>query len=248
MPRPAQEPPTRAARERRAIIVCLLLVLPWLIWIDVATLAPPPGWSGRSTIGHALRPEERMAFNPSYRTYEAIFTRAPNGLHKFVPEHESWDSASRALAERPAETILLTYTPSDHASGLWAVTRHDRRHIIDMSYGSALTPQERAEARGRFFEEVVRPFSHLDPEVLNRLRISDFTESRRVWRGYARNLWSLALWAALLWSLRWVPSIPRRIRAANQQRLAHARTARGQCPRCGYDLKGLTLCPECGQS
>lgn len=55
------------------------------------------------------------------------------------------------------------------------------------------------------------------------------------WPGLFANL---ATWTLIYWMFLFMPWQWRR----------HRRIARGQCLRCGYELKGLEVCPECGNN
>lgn len=166
------------------------------------------------------------------------------------PDTESWNDAAHALSERPAETLYLKYTPIDEASGLWAVTRTHRKHVVEVSYGSSFSAAERARARTLFLQSIADDRRRVKVKTDVRLTAGDYEETETVWAGYLHNAIAAVLIAAFVWSLRWLP--PAICGTANWVtiRRQRSRAARNLCPRCRYPRAGLTTepCPECGHN
>ena len=244
---PDARPPTKN-RKRAAWLVATgpfatFFVLYALVGIVWRTAVPPARYTGGSALGNLIWHNDQL-WAPMRRSQsEAVLTRTEDGAFMVIPL-----SPNTKFYERLAENqVFISYRPVEEASGILEVTRLRRHHVFEFTGGTGLTPAERALARAVFFDEVVRPFSILDPESIERLPIRDIRESRTVWSGYLVDLVFLLLLAWLPVSLAWIGRTP----AYWQKRLAARRRARGLCPSCGYNRTGLppeTPCPECGTS
>jgi hypothetical protein len=228
---------------RTLALAFLSLALLALLWADVRSLGAAhtltrAEWSIRSAPRYCSSFEQSLA----------VISHSAGGFRVLTPNQESWDEATRALAEHPAETIVFAYYPFRETSGVWASTHEHVVHFVEVHYGSALSPAECNTARRLFVDQVVTPQykDRIASADLSQLRSGDFERRRIIWLGYFHNVGSAAAAVALLWSLRWIPQTRRHIRAAIQCR----REAQSLCPRCRYPRAGLTTepCPECGHT
>jgi hypothetical protein len=219
-----------------------------LAW-DAASL--PWHWTqgGRSTVGewiYQLRGGARVTSQPP--VYDVLAVKEPDGAESRIrilqPYIESMDEATRLLAENPAVVCIVTYTPRQWRSGFWALTRLHESHTIVMTGGSEFTAEDRQAARRATLEAVLGSAALRDPKVA-RVSREDFSETRVLWGGVAHN--AMAAAGAVLFglSLAWVPAYW----DAARRRRARAALWRGECPGCGYSLRGLAadVCPECGR-
>lgn len=219
-----------------------------LAW-DAASL--PWHWTqgGRSAVGewvYQLRGGARVTSQPP--VYDVVAVKESDGAESRIrilqPYIESMDEATRLLAENPAMVCIVTYTPRQSRSGFWAVTRLHESHTIVLTGGSAFTAEDRRAVRRATLEAVLGPESLRDP-VVARVSREDFSATRVLWGGVAHNV--MAATGVLLFglSLGWVPAYW----AAARRRRARAALWRGECPGCGYSLRGLEAakCPECGR-
>lgn len=83
----------------------------------------------------------------------------------------------------------------------------------------------------------------INDEIRARLGAYDIEVHRRLWGGYAHDTGALIALCAFIYSARYTCSPWWWRKHAREGRLA-----RGKCPRCRYDIRGLarTRCPECG--
>jgi len=221
------------------------LLLGTALVLDAANLPWNQMDGGDSVVGrfmHSLRGGARVTIH--YFIYDAVAVKEPGGIRILQPHIESMDETTRLLSERPEAVMILSYSPRTFRSGVWAITQEMMSHAIQMSGGSALTPEDRLAARRMMVQTVVAEGAALDP-VLERLSREDFSGSRVIWGGVAHNVLALTGFVLLCLSLRWIPAYW----AAAKRRRARSALWRGECPGCGYSLLGLsaTVCPECGR-
>jgi hypothetical protein len=155
---------------------------------------------------------------------------------------ESWDELSRLMYQRPDDLGSGTVFVRTRRTGLLAPTRYESSLRLEWkNYGEPWPASDQARGEAAILAYFAREYP--------RTAFAEFQHgpgASTLWlpRGYATNLAILALLAALLISLAWVPRMPRWI-AATRRRM----TARPwSCRSCGYDLRGLEgpRCPECG--
>jgi hypothetical protein len=221
------------------VLLALLLADAWFLPVTVGERASSAAGSFvRSVI--AREPGHAVLFARP----QMYVVRGDNGsLSVIDPEVDSMDGATRALAERPRRTLLLTYEPLSWSRGFWAPMHRTEKHLVKMSFGEDLTSAERAAAR-KMFVERSGAADFLSLADLRTLVERDIDESRVIWTGWLHNAGAIAALGLFLLSLRWVPRVPGWIRA----KVGSERLSRGVCPRCQYALAGLTgdRCPECG--
>ena len=173
-----------------------------------------------------------------------FFVREPDGLRMLDPNNQSWDEATRVLAERPGDVLQLTFSRQTRAWGWWSPFLEFTTLSIDADPtlpGRTFTPAQREEARHRFLDDF--GLGYLEPiGRLAGMRRGERNFTRVIWSGVRTNLtWLLAV-AAFVYSLRWFPER----RSARRRELLD----RHLCPRCGYSTRGLPepKCPECGET
>lgn len=227
------------------------LVLGAALLLDARAVAPTSGLLAlaRAAAG-ILEPGRGHHVRPRVSVYAV---REPGGIRLADPDNESWDEMTRLLRTRPRDVTRVEVWMTSGRGGAWAPTsdtRSVRMWFEPMGApGTAdgpLTPDEQAELRRRVALDLLPGSSLIDPRDARALALADVRVVRTLWAGYAHNALALALLAAFLNSLRWLPRAPgwwRRLRAARA-------TARGRCPACGYSTRGLAspTCPECGES
>lgn len=223
------------------VLLALLLADAWFLPAMVGERASSAAGSFiRSTI--AREPALAVRFT---RPQMYVVREDDGSLSVIDPDVDSMDSATRALAERPRRTLLLTYEPLSWSRGFWAPMHRTERHIVKMSFGEDLTPDERGQAR-KMFVERCGAADLLSLTDLRTLVERDIDESRVIWTGWLHNAGAIVVLGLFLLSLRWVPRVPGWIRA----KVGSERLSRGVCPKCQYALAGLTAdrCPECGSA
>lgn len=239
-----EELPVRP-RIRRLLVnpVATLVLLVALAW-DASRL--PAGAEGdRTQVGSVikrtiLRAPAVVVRAPPPRN--AVFVLDGESIRQLDPDNESWDETTRALSDDPRRVLVLTIQHEEWRSGLWGLTRSNRRAIILEQGGSAFTTSQREEARRRYVESLASnlpAWPSLGPTLVSG---NMYEVVRPLLPGYVHNLGTVLLLAALIYSAQWI----RHTRAWLRQRAL----TRGRCPRCGYSIAGLPdpKCPECGAS
>ncbi len=176
---------------------------------------------------------------PATRRYTTVIIKEPTGIRILDPDSQSWDEATKLLAEHPAQTAALIYRPRAYSDGFWAIATLHREFEIETASGSSFSEDDWHTARSAMLRSTFGDVEANTPN-LRRLAREDFKTSEPIWSGYLHNTLTLLCLALLLNSLRWIPRTPAYFRAR--------RAARGLCPHCGYSLAGLAAntCPECG--
>lgn len=200
---------------------------------------------GTSTVGTALRGHYYGA-GSLRRAFDAVATFSDdNQMRLLWPNIESWDEATRALQENPTRTLTITVNVQELESGFWAPTLESHDASVRFVGGSALTPEQIAEARSRFTHAIGRTYLILRYAWIDLLATRDIRYRRIIWPGVAHSTAAALAAIAFLWSLAWIPATPAWVRGI----IAARRTRAGLCASCGYDLVGAssTTCPECGR-
>lgn len=174
-----------------------------------------------------------------------VVTRREGCVHVLNPNAESWDEATRVLAERPSQTATMTLWSRSRLSGILGLTRERWGLRIEQDGGSGFSEEEWREARAAVIDFTYGRGTSGRPEF-SRLVQQDYERNRVVWSGHVLNAIVLVVLAGLVRSLRWVP----RAVATRRQRQRERSLLSGRCPGCGYSISGLPtgVCPECGSA
>jgi hypothetical protein len=154
---------------------------------------------------------------------------------------DSWDEPTRLLNAAPRSTLVLQANVYSERRGVWAVTHERWDAGVDPKFGRGLSAARVRQARGQVVDELAAHPGWLTPEMAARLKNGDFQGVVFRPLGVVHDGLALAVLAAFIVSLGWVPFSTKLAR----QRW---RMGRGRCPGCGYSLRGLegAVCPECG--
>ena len=234
-----------------ASVVALLLVDYWSI--------PGGGWRRQSTVKravsqsfHALagraHPTVRFANFPAY-----FFEKG--GQIELVWAAYPTIEGQITLAEigTPGCRVDSTWTYLSTATSFHSRTHgfyHPVRHTESFEFREPVSEAQRIEMMRLFverFDTLPRQHELVSDPWLQRARAfyvrGETSKSNVLWIGHVRNSLAFVLAALLgtlplrgrtdLWLRRWRDRLFRR-------------TPSGHCLRCGYDLAGLTRCPECG--
>ncbi|MBL9032957.1 MAG: hypothetical protein JNM80_14770 [Phycisphaerae bacterium] len=170
---------------------------------------------------------------------------APDGEMVLMrPDEESWDAATRAMAEAPERTVTLWAIGGRYGEGLWAPVTDTKSVQIHAEAGSEVSSEGVARARAEYARTLAERWDWLTPADLATLGARNIRETRVLWGGVAHSAAACAVVAAFVWSLGWVPATVRRLKETPAVRRRRA----GLCGACGYNLTGLagSRCPECG--
>lgn len=162
------------------------------------------------------------------------------------PDEESWDAATRAMAEAPERTVTLWAIGGRYGEGLWAPVTDTKSVQIHAEAGSEVSAEGVARARAEYARTLAERWDWLTPADLATLQARNIRETRVLWGGVVHSAAACAVVAAFVWSLGWVPAMVRRLNELPAARRSRA----GLCGACGYNLSGLagSRCPECGTS
>ncbi|MFM9995840.1 MAG: hypothetical protein ACKVU4_08570 [Phycisphaerales bacterium] len=228
------------------------VALALLLCADAASIANRYGHRSRSAIVDSLCDvlpfvPPRVRWTPAaQQRWVSYGVREPSGLRLIDPDNDSWDEATKLLAERPDDVITFTFRHSSWKKGLWAVSRETTRtHFEFMPMGADFTAEEKTTLRRLIVEQVLLPRELIDASIAPALIASDLESEKTIWSGRAHTSFALLAFLALVYSLCWVPRAPSWLR---ERRIARA-LACGRCPTCGYNILGLPgfTCPECGK-
>jgi hypothetical protein len=215
-----------------------LFTLLLLLWIDASTL-PNGRDRNMSTVGRMLNGAHRGAIDPS--TLWFAVERSDSGMAVLFPWDEDWQArADRAVA-------LGTIARSISGDGFWAITTRTWNTPIIWAR-RPLSWDERA-----VLDALTARLAD-DPDVREAWLAQDFVLSHRagafnhthpLFLGYVHDAFA-ALFALLLLGglIGWLLDPLAPLRSIRRGR----RLGRGECPSCGYDLRGQPSkgCSECG--
>lgn len=249
--------PGAGGRHRRALrrAVCnpfTTAALVALLILDARSVMTP-GPPNRSVLGGWLSANLALGARSTWfpgRSDDLYVLQDPGGLRVIDPESESWDELSAILSRGDTPVASVHYLPTTTRSGLWALTTETERRVprIEPLVGGADRWNE--EMRRRVLERFAdhlrtsgRSWQARDADIVAR---GGVTSHRPLWGGYLHNALSIALLAAFLASLAWVPRVP----SWRRERRRLRAVSRGRCPWCGYSVVGLEegVCPECGRT
>jgi len=172
--------------------------------------------------------------------------RDPSGMRVIDEDSESWDELSGLMDGEGAPVAVCDLVANTSRHGVWSYlweTEHWGVRVNPMV--GDWTAAELAQARASLFGEQTRTLpcwgrlAQFEP-----VAEADSTRTRVLWSGVAHDLFAITVFALLLYSFTaWPAWFAARPWAARARRLA-----RGLCPQCGYDTRGLRggVCPECG--
>ncbi len=217
-------------------------VLALLLLLDAWTL--PSHWTrgGNSRVGELIHCFD-LSIQSQPPWYDALVVKERGEIRVLRPSIESWDEATKLLAENPSTVAILTYAPHVRRYGFWAITHEASDHKIEQGGGSSFTAADWLDARSAMLSAVFDD-SESQSGTLQRLRREDFAEARLLGWGFVHNAASIGVFVLMCWSVRWA----REYRAAYKAWAARLSLRRGSCPECGYSIVGLPThtCPECG--
>ncbi|MFG0258911.1 MAG: hypothetical protein ACF8LK_01050 [Phycisphaerales bacterium JB041] len=168
----------------------------------------------------------------------------PTGMRLIDEDHESWDELSGLFSQIETPLVMCDLVSRTSRRGVWS-------HVTEWSFtGVRLHPvvgewtsDELAEARATLFGERARTLPSWQwIQHFEDVASADRTSTRILWTGVAHDIFALLVLSALLYSLTGWPAWF----AAHPWSRRSRRLARGLCPECGYDTRGLSACPECG--
>jgi hypothetical protein len=178
---------------------------------------------------------------------ELYVVRSGGDFRVIDPSVESWDELSSLLSAGDVPIVACVFTEHNWRRGFWATTsqQHSRRVAMAPTSGD-WSDSDLAAARSVLFHQERVPaltWSSIQPWV--DVSEADHRKIRVLWGGVFHDVLALGVLLLLLYSIaRW----PAWFAAHPLSRRAR-RIARGLCPSCGYDLRGIEacLCPECGR-
>ncbi len=190
------------------------------------------------------RPVAIGTWQPLSRFY---LVRQPTGLDLIDTAQESMDGVTR-LAAAGAPVVAIEAAHRREIHGVWAgLWERERFEILLIPLTGTWSNTDLAEARRALLAGNLSPHSNTQPLA----GWIDLASVRRragtiLWGGVAQDLLALVAAAVLVVSLR---ASPRWVSERWWSRAARRR-ARGLCPVCGYNLRGLEqgVCPECGNT
>lgn len=222
------------------------VVLVAVLVVDAFTLPREwnPTWAGRA-VGRVFPSGARI--NPG-GPYTLYISDEPGGMRILDPEVESWDELADMLIDDRERVVRWELFRGTARRGVWS-------HVVETEYEVFLaTPMV-----GRWSEEDLRAarvalFSEQAESMpcwrwlasCRSVRESDQWSARVLWGGVAHDAFAVGVVSLLLYSFtRWPAWF-----AAHPLSRRSRRLARGLCPACGYDLRGIDagLCPECGRA
>ncbi|MCC7387906.1 MAG: hypothetical protein IT431_03970 [Phycisphaerales bacterium] len=193
-----------------------------------------------TVLGHAMTTRSRP--------FHEVFVVQDGGQTRVIdPETESWDELSGYFAEDGPPIAQCLFYDSSRGEGFWSyVSETSSRGIHVQPLGGNWTPESIALARAALFGEETKRLpcwewvrTYEDVAAVNR------SSTRLLWSGVAHDGFAVTALVALVYSFTGWPAWFATHRLSRRSR----RLARGQCPCCGYDLRGIEagLCPECGR-
>jgi|GEM_PF-6985144 len=214
-----------------ALLAMLLLEVPLRVFGDVGVPAPTTASNWLRSRGVPIHHTHSLSL---YFVRENGGGVAPPTLVPLFRDGESADRMTKAVTERPGDVLAVILSGRER-SGLWVSAYETRPVTMQWLDGGAVDDATRGQAA----ESLAREFEGAgDVDAAAELREHPRGTKRVLWRGVAYNAIWAGVVAAIVFSLGWLP--------------AWVRTCRRQpwqCPRCGYDLRGIAsaTCPECGE-
>lgn len=150
--------------------------------------------------------------------------------------YHNWDRWNDpTLGDPQAGEITIRHSRVKSASGVWSPVleeQSDTVQMVDSVTGLPLTNPQQAAAI--LTAVASHPESLLKPGRIAYYATGGGVTRRVLWKGVANDASVILAATLLVYSLGWVRW--------------RRRTPDGKCPKCGYDLAGLTSrkCPECG--
>ncbi|HZW11248.1 MAG TPA: hypothetical protein VFF69_15200 [Phycisphaerales bacterium] len=241
----------RIARLRRWIANPIATVaLLAIVLVDSLTL---PRMTDATTIGLVIRHiENRVRGRSTLTDYfvndTQLFAVRENGSLRYIhPESQSWNELSAILAAgSPPVAQVYCIEDSSRRSGFWAHTheRYSREiRVIPLCGTWSAAGMENAK-KGMFVQANVPVSAWPSVQQWNDIATTDYHETTLLWGGIAHDAFAIAVFVVLLYSFTGWPAWF----GARPWSNAARRRRRGQCPACGYDLRGVDagVCPECG--
>jgi hypothetical protein len=158
----------------------------------------------------------------------------------------STDEFVEAMQDEEADMVwvVLEYEALD--TGLWAPTARTFKTSVRIEVvkrAKDLSDHDRDVLRERFANWLATK-PGWDEVGATLEKEGNVRRSGVLWWGVMHTLLSALAMGALVLSLGWIGSFPRRALAWRARR----QLARGKCPACGYEIEGMEQCPECGKN
>lgn len=221
------------------------LVLAGVLVGDAFTL--PRDWD--STLAASVM--EALFFVRPLRCHMPSFVyvaRLPDGMRVIDEDAESWDVLASYLDDGQTPVVICDLVNRTARSGAWSHVRETKFIGIRVyPLSGEWSAGELRGAREVLFSEQTRALpcwrwvQHYEG-----VADADEWSTRLLWGGVAHDGLALMTFVGLLYSFTGWPAWF----AAHPLSRLSRRLARGLCPSCGYDLRGLDsgVCPECGPS
>lgn len=231
----------RILRHPAAAVVLLVLLIA-SVW------SLPKGWYGGSVVGKWIGEWYLARPTGPYRpSLEVYLIREDDRFVIHDPNTESFDAISKAMNDAEVEVLMGVAGEQHFVEGFYALARERTRRYAyahPLRNPTTLRAAELDLARQTFVDWIAETEGGSWRWLADRVhdRNEEIVSVR--WVGVAHNAATLALLAALLYSLRW--NLSSTVwRARNRAK----RLSRGECPRCRYSIQGLAVkkCPECGE-
>jgi hypothetical protein len=204
---------------------------------------------GRADLLSSWRGPSLFVFSepPIHYGPEIYAVSGVSGLRWVYPEEDSWDELSDLLQTKAPPVSQCVFRESYESPAIWAqaTDRYTKTLTIIPLTGEWSNAQLNEVREQLFTNPSMRPSIRAAMTDWTDLASGNIQETTILWGGVAHNAVAITLFAALLYSLTgwpaWFAAHPLSRRAR--------RIARGLCPSCGYDLRGIEacLCPECGR-
>ncbi|MFG0242672.1 MAG: hypothetical protein ACF8R9_07815 [Phycisphaerales bacterium JB054] len=176
--------------------------------------------------------------------FEFYAVRTEGTLRVIDPQHTSWDELAAILSEN--EDFVARCTPYHMRlrQGFWSyVYETEHRGVEIQPLTKRWSEDDLVAAREFLFSDQFEDSSSgYWVSSFRDVAAQDRSTHRILWLGVAHDAFALLTFTALLYSFTGWPAWF----AAHPWSRRNRRLLRGLCPECGYDIRGLSTCPECG--